>query len=51
VVKPEILLRRRFDGTVACYFLKYEKSSKIEVNVKIAHDFIDDSLVGVEVEG
>lgn len=46
-MNPEILLRNRFEGTTACQLIRLALIARDGYT----HDFIDDPLVGVEVEG
>jgi len=48
--ETEILLRRRFEGTTACKVRMLDPPYLIHA-MTATHDFIDDSLVGVEIEG
>jgi hypothetical protein len=47
VVKPDILFLRRFEGTSAC---PKQIRVKMEGNTGSTHNFIDNPLVGVEIE-
>ena len=51
-MKPAILLRRRFDGTTA--YVNPNDLGHFGCGILVpdrTYDFIDDTLVGVEVEG
>lgn len=48
-MKPAILLRRRLDGTTACY-KRCDMRLSLGEGGEGTHDFIDDTFVGVEVE-
>ena len=50
VVNPDILLRRRLDGTTACFWMVGEWVNGMEEGKQKTHDFIDNSLVGVEIK-
>jgi hypothetical protein len=48
VVNPEILLRRRFEGTSAWERIVLNRVKWIRR--RVTNDFVDDTLVGVEVK-